>query len=161
MSAKEKDAGAAPAKKSKARLFIIIGVVLVLLLGGGAAMMMMSKSKAGAHGEEAKKEEAHELVFVPLDSFTVNLAGNQERFAQIMISLSISDPKAQEMVKSRAPLIKDRVLKIIAKKTAENLLSPAGKEKLAKEILESVKESLPAEARKSVKEALFTNFIVQ
>lgn len=166
MAGKEKAGAEAPAKKSKAMLFVVIALVLVIVVGGAGAFMMLSKAKAPPAAEKGEGEGGHEgpaaeMVFIPLDSFTVNLTGDQERFAQIVINLAISDPKAQEVVKSRSPLIRDRVLKIIAQKTAENLLTPQGKNKLAKEVLEAVKSSLPSEHRKSVKEVLFSNFIVQ
>lgn len=167
MAAKEKAGAEAPAKKSKTMLFVVIGLVLVILIGGVGGFLMLSKSKAPPTSAEREEGEgghegpAAEMVFVPMENFTVNLTGDQERFAQILITLAISDPKAQEIVKTRSPLIRDRVLKIIAQKTAEELLTPKGKSKLAKEILEAVRASLPADARKSIKEVLFTNFIVQ
>ena len=65
----------APVKKSNKKLFIIIGAVLLLLGGGGAAAWFMTQ---GGHGsKEAHVEPAKPPVFLPLETFTVNLQGGE------------------------------------------------------------------------------------
>lgn len=155
------DAAAAPAKGGKKKLIIIIvAVVLLLVLGGGGAFMMLKKKPAedeeeGSDGHaktsqtkgKAKDEHAaappptlrdpkHPPVFVPLDPFTVNLADKEsERYAQIGVTLEIDDPKLGEQLKVYMPAIRNNVLMVLSNKTAAQLLSREGKEKLARNIL--------------------------
>jgi flagellar FliL protein len=148
---------AAPAKGGKKKLIIIIAAVLVLVLvGGGAAMMLMKKKPAegdedGAEGAgHAKpKAEAHEPapvkhahdpkhppVFVPLDPFTVNLADKEsERYAQVGITLEIADAKVGDDIKNYMPAIRNNILMVLSHKTAQQLLTREGKEKLSKSLL--------------------------
>jgi len=182
----------------KKKLIIIIAVAVLVLGGGGVAAMMMLKKKpadaeegadegGGKHGSSAvaKRDPSHPPVFVPLDPFTVNLADREaERYAQVGITLEIDDPKTGDQIKAYMPAIRSNVLMVLSHKTAGELLTREGKEKLAKEIMrESVRpmgielddedEEEPADAPKKKKkkkkvhvespvtQVLFSNFIVQ
>ena len=146
-------ADAAPAKGGKKKLIIIIAAVLVLVLGGGGAAMLLLKKKP-AEGEEdasgghSKAESAepvkakpkhdpkHPPTFVPLDPFTVNLADKEsERYAQIGITLEIDDAKTADELKLYMPAIRNNILMVLAHKSAAEILTREGKEKLSKAIL--------------------------
>ena len=145
--------GAAPQGKKKL-IIIIVAALLVLVLGGGAAAFFMMKShadaEADAEGEDteqvepvkkSKKPEAKKgehqgpPTFVPLEPFVVNLADKEvERYAQVGINLQVDDPKVAEEMKGYMPAIRNAVLMILAHKSAEDILSNEGKQKLAEEI---------------------------
>ncbi|KQY86493.1 MULTISPECIES: flagellar basal body-associated FliL family protein [Roseateles] len=189
---------AAPSGGSKKKLIIILAAVLVLVLvGGGAAFMLLKKKPAedAEDGEDAEVSEVakpkakaksdHPPTFVPLDPFTVNLADKDvDRFAQIGITLEVHDPKFAEQIKAYMPAIRSNVLMVLSHKTAAELLTREGKEKLAKDIMrESVrpmgielddedeapatgdapkkKKKKKAHVESPVTQVLFSNFIVQ
>ena len=152
-------APAEPASKGgKKKLIIIIAAVLLLVLGGGGAAFMMLKKKpaegdedAGdghakpkaeakaAHAEPAKLrpqyDPKHPPVFLPLDPFTVNLADREsERYAQIGLTLEIVDTKTGEDIKLYMPAIRNNILMVLSQKTAAQLSTREGKEKLARAI---------------------------
>ena len=148
------DATDAPKKKGSKKLMLIIGgVVLVLALGGGAAFYMMQKRAAEAAAAAAAEEEGDEApkakdshgkkdghaaapTFLPLDPFVVNLADReQERFAQIGVTLQVDDAKVADQLKLYMPAIRNGVLLVLSQKTSTELLERAGKEKLASEIM--------------------------
>lgn len=146
--------GAAAPQGKKKLIIIIVAALLVLVLGGGAAAFFMMKSHADAeateegddaeHAEPAKKAQKPEAkksdhsgppTFVPLDPFVVNLADKDvERYAQVGINLQVDDPKVAEEMKGYMPAIRNAVLMILAHKSAEDILSTEGKQKLAEEI---------------------------
>ncbi len=150
--------GAAPAGGGKKKLIIIIAavVLLLLLLGGGAAFYFMQQkaaAQAAALAEEdggdgadehaaaghAKVEKPerpeHAPTFVPLDPFVVNLADKEvDRFAQVGLSLQVEEATVADEIKSYMPAIRNAILLILSHKTSADLLSPDGKEALAKEI---------------------------
>ena len=187
---------AAPKGGGSKKLIIILAAVLVLVLAGGGAAFMLLKKKPvdedaedGAETTEAQAPKAkskpkgdHAPTFVPLDPFTVNLADKDvDRFAQIGITLEVEDPKFAEQIKAYMPAIRSNVLMVLAHKTAAELLTREGKERLAKEIMrESVRPmgielddeddgaaSAPKKKKKKkavespVTQVLFSNFIVQ
>lgn len=144
---------APPAKGGKKKLIIIIAAaLLVVLIGGGAAFFMLKK--APADGEEdadgqtqaearepaprpkAKRDPQLPPVFLPLDPFTVNLADKEsERYAQIGVTLEIDDAKVGEEIKLYMPVIRNNILMVLSHKTAAQLLTREGKDKLAQSIL--------------------------
>lgn len=183
------DGAKAPAK-SKKMLIVILGVVLVLVLGGGGAFFYISKQRAAAYDEEdgghAKVvDTAHKTppVYLPLDNMVVNLANpGGDRVAQVGITLEVRDAKASDSVKVYLPAIRSGVLLLISQRTAEQLLSPEGKEGLAQAILKEAsipfggghddeEEDVPLSKKKKSKRApvveypvvsvLFSSFIVQ
>lgn len=191
MSAKPEaaDAGKAPAK-SKKMLIIIVAAVLVLVLGAGAAFFVMKQRAAADDGEDAAPAKAAAHVdpkaipaYLPLDAMVVNLADpGGERVAQIGITLEVQDAHSSDTVKAYLPAIRSSILMLISQRTAEELLKPEGKEKLAKDILreaavpfgggdddEHEEEAASTKKKKRkvvhveypVKGVLFSSFIVQ
>jgi flagellar FliL protein len=189
-------AAAAPKGGGKKKLIIILAAVLLLVLvGGGAAVMLLKKKPAAEDGEDGEAVEApvkakahakpdHPPTFVPLDPFTVNLADKDvDRFAQVGVTLQVEDPKFADQIKAYMPAIRSNVLMVLSHKTAAELLSREGKDKLAKEIMrESVrpmgievedeeedtgdapkkkKKKKKAAVENPVTQVLFSNFIVQ
>ena len=142
--------GNAPKKGSKKLLIIVAVVVVVLLLAGVGAFLLMKKNMAHEEGDEGdaaaqveeakaptKKKPASDAppIFVPLDPFIVNLADREtERFAQIGINLQVDDAKVGEDMKLYMPAIRNAILLILSRKTAEDLLTAEGKVQLAGEI---------------------------
>jgi|SRR5437762_1769822 len=152
----------APSPKGKKKLIILIAaaVLVVAGLGGGAAVVIKKKREAiaaaeaaaaGAEGDAAPvvaaRREAHKdshkgpPAFLPLDPFIVNLSDRDtERFAQIGITLELDDPKYADQLKAYMPAIRNGILMVLAHKASQELLTRAGKEKLAIEVMrESVR----------------------
>jgi flagellar FliL protein len=147
-------ADAAPAAKGgKKKLILILAAVLVLVLGGGGVAFFMLK-KLPAEGEEAsddgghgkakaeapaakpKRDSGRPPTFLPLDPFTVNLADREsERYAQIAVTLEIDDAKTADELKVYMPAIRNNILMVLSHRTAAQLLTREGKEKLATAIL--------------------------
>ncbi|MFN3860342.1 MAG: flagellar basal body-associated protein FliL [Roseateles sp.] len=190
---------AAPPSGGKKKLIVILAAVLLLVLVGGGAAVLLLKKKPAEDGEDgadvaethapkpkAKPKSDHPPTFVPLDPFTVNLADKDvDRFAQVGVTLEIEDPKFADQIKAYMPAIRSNVLMVLSHKTAAELLSREGKEKLAREIMrESVRpmgielddeeeEDPPPDAAKKKKkkkrvhvespvtQVHFSNFIVQ
>jgi flagellar protein FliL len=151
-----------PPKKSKKKLFVIVGVLTVLLGGGGAgAWFFTSKDSHSAPEEEAASEPSKLPLFVPLETFTVNLQGG-EQYLQTDITLQLSDEAEVELVKLHMPRIRSRLLALLSSKSAENLLTTEDKRKLSQEVLEQVKLPLvPKGKPQKVDDVLFTSFVIQ
>jgi flagellar protein FliL len=148
----------ATAPKGKKKLILIVAAVAVLALGGGGAALVLTKKKAAAEeaadgeGESVKATAAKQTVkfdpkavpvFVPLDTFTVNLADRDaERYAQIGITLEIDDAKTGEMMKVYMPAIRNHILMAIADRTAAELMGREGKAKLSERIRRDVSRTI-------------------
>jgi len=144
----------APAAKSggKKKLVVMVAVAAIVLGGGGVgALLYMKKQKAAAEeaaaaaedGEgdaapakhEAKKTHSEKPVFVPMDPFVVNLADHEaDRYAQIGITLEVTDEHVGEEIKNYMPAIRNNILLLLAHKSSADLAGGEGKELLAKQI---------------------------
>lgn len=142
-------------RKGKKKLIIIIAAVAVLLglVGGGTVVVLKKRADAAAAAEaededadvaasehrpvkEKKKgEKLAPPVFVPLDPFVVNLADREaDRFAQVGITLEVSDAHVGDEIKAYMPAIRNNILLLLAHKTSQELMEPEGKEQLAVEV---------------------------
>jgi flagellar protein FliL len=155
----------------KRKLIVIAGAVLALLLaagGGGAVYLMKKRAAAAAAADEeggagakaeppepktVKADLKHAPAFVPLDPFTVNLADREaERYAQVGITLELTDAKAGDLLKAYMPAIRNNILLVLAGKTAGQLMEHEGKLALAAEIRAAALKPLGYEV-KAVKSA--------
>ena len=148
-----------PRRKLSKKLLMILAIVGVLLAGGAAATVFVLKKKAalaaalaGEDGalpadealalqDQSRRDPSKPPTFLPLDPFVVNLADReQERYAQVGITLQIDNAEVAEQLKAYMPAIRNGVLMILAHKSSAELLERAGKEQLAAEIMrESVR----------------------
>ena len=117
----------------------------------------MKKKAAAAAAAEADDEDhrpgtrktkdgkQHLPVFVPLDNFTVNLADREaERYAQIGISLELTDAKAGERIKVFMPAIRNNILMVLAHKRSPTCWNARASCEVLREIRRAALEPLAA-----------------
>ncbi|MEI7466297.1 MAG: flagellar basal body-associated FliL family protein [Burkholderiales bacterium] len=144
---------AAPPNKGKKKLIIIIAAAALLVgVGGGAGVMLLTKKPPDAEaGDEEGADDAKPAktaktaagkhdpkavpTFVPLEPFTVNLADRDaERYAQVGITLEISDSHVGDRIKAFMPAIRNNILLAMADRTSVELMDREGKRTLAEKI---------------------------
>lgn len=170
--------GAAPVKKAGKKKLVIIAaaaLVLLLLLGaGGVLLLKQRQAAADDEGAVAAKGEAKAQrrdpsavpVFVPLDSFTINLADREvDRYAQIGMALELNDAHEAERIKQYMPAIRNNILMVLSNKRSSDLLERSGKEQLAAEVKRETERALGVEpgakGAHPVRAVQFSNFIIQ
>ena len=158
MSEQAPAADAAAPKKSKKMLFIIIGVVVLLAGGGGGAWFMtQGKQEPGV----AKVEPPKPPVFMPLETFTVNLQGG-DHYLQTDITLQVTDPAQLEEIKLHMPRVRSRLLALLSSKNAEDLASAESKKTLAREIMDQINQPFTPKGKpQKIDDVLFTSFVIQ
>lgn len=159
---------AAPKKGKKKLIIIIAAAVAVLGLGGGGTLFYLKKKAAAEEEVEAefdekpskaaKRDGKTKPTFVAMDMFTVNLADRDaDRYAQIQLSLELTDEKSAELIKNFTPVIRNNILMVLSHKTSAELLEKDGKIKLARDLrreiakalnLEPLEEDLPKPPKK-------------
>jgi flagellar FliL protein len=130
-------------KKGKKTLVIIVLAVVVLVAGAAGAWFFMKGKSADHEEEHVKVEPVRAPSYLPMESMTVNLADpGGDRFAQLGITVELTDDKAADRIKGYLPSIRNAVLLIVSQRTTEELLTRRGKEKLARDIAVEVARPL-------------------
>lgn len=157
---------AAPVK-SRNKLLIIVVAVFGLLAGGGGGAAWFFHQKANEpkdaaedKGAKKKVEAAKPPVFDTLENFTVNLGGEGDHFLQLGIVLQLKDDETAEKVKSYLPQIRNRILLLLASKTADELQTAKGKQALIDEILEATRGPLHADGE-NIQAVLLGGMLIQ
>jgi flagellar protein FliL len=158
-------AAQAPVKKRLQKKKLIIIVAAGLLLGAGAAGAFAYLNRKPATATEAdKRAQPHKLPnFVDLEQFTVNLADKeQDRYMQIRFSLEVGSTEAEATIKEMMPALRSEILLALGARQASDLASRAGKEALAKDIVDAANKSLDhTGAEHAVTAVRITQLIIQ
>jgi flagellar protein FliL len=181
-------ADAAPAKGGKKLLLIIVAAVVVIALAGVAALLLLKKNAIEEEDDwdappavqsTRKVDPAAIPTFLPLDTFTVNLADRtSERYAQVGVTLEVESKETADRLKAYMPAIRSNILLVLSQKTSTELMDRTGKEQLAMDIMReavrplgidlAAQESAPADARRPrarvhnpIVAVHFSNFIIQ
>jgi flagellar FliL protein len=127
-----------PPKKKRGKLLIVAGALLLALAGGGTAFYFMQPSDSAAHAGAVPKPP----VFLPLEAFTVNLAsdGSAMQFMQAGVTLKLSEKATADVIKERLPEVRNGMLLVLSAKRASEILTVAGKQKLAAEMSEAIRK---------------------
>ena len=162
--------------KKKSNNLVLIGVAVVVLAGAGfAAWRFLPRLPAAveAKGGKAEEEETPRKKskkrpqvksVMHLESFVVNLTGPDETgYLRVGLDLgceaeSSSGEGEKKKDDGMTAMIRDTVLTVLGRSKASDLLTPEGKEKLKKDLVEALDERVPDVG---VLEVYFTEFIVQ
>lgn len=151
---------AAPAKPSgKGKLILIISLLLGIAGSGGGVWFYM-KSQAG-HAAEPEVKKKAPPVFVPLDNFTVNLS-DREHYLQVGVTYEVTTAMVADALKQNMPILRSRILLLLASKNANELGSAEGKTTLMGELVAQAKEAVPEPATQNGIETVhFSAFVIQ
>lgn len=174
--AEEKAAeAAAPASSSgsgqKPILFIALAVINMLVVAGVGFMLWKSKKKeaekptiehviAGEHEAQKQEHESVENIIgkvVPLETFTVNLAGTKGRkILKVSMELELKGEDIVAELDKRKAQIRDIIITILSSKTYDEVSTPAGKE----EVRVQLKDNLNSFLNKGkIENVFFTEFV--
>jgi flagellar FliL protein len=174
-----------PAKPSNKGLIITIALASLLSSAGGAGLTAylvgnaiaklpvaaVEAKPATPEEEEARKAKEKEEALaeaiehgavLPLEPFVVNLADQDSaRYLRIKVSLMVDDKaKVKELIENQALTLKvrDVILQTLTRKTSQDLINEAGKNKLRSEIQEGVTHYFK---EPKLTDVMFTEFVIQ
>ncbi len=145
--------------KGKSRiLLIVIGVVVFIVLGT-AAFFATPYLKTKFAKKSLPQPEQVKATLV-LEPFLVNLADKQEvRFLKTSFQLGLAEELKEEA--NNAVIIaamRDSIISLLSAKTADEILSPQGKDKLREEVRIRIRSVAPSI---KVLEVYIVDFVVQ
>lgn len=166
----EDNAPAAPAKKGKLKLIILLIAVVVLAIGLSVVgtLWFLGGSIPGITGGDADAATEQAEVFVPstytvLDKTLVTTvqAPGRQRYAQAYLAFEADDPQALAAASQHMPLLRSRLISVLGDRSFEDLQTPEGRQTLADDMLAAVNSALEQEGEPPLLRVLFRNFVVQ
>lgn len=160
------DAKKASGNKKMIILYVVIGLLLVgvsvsttLLLLGGNGNEGAQQEASAEEGETAKGE----AIYLPLETMVVNFGGQgPARFLQVDIQVMTRDSEVQEAIEAHMPVIRNDLLLLLSNQSYEQVSTLEGKEKLRKQVLETLRKDLKEQGEPDAVEAVyFTSFVMQ
>ena len=79
-------------------------------------------------------------------------------FLKTTIQLEFAEPELPHTIEHETPKIRDSIIRVLSSKSAQDILSADGKEKLREELKDAVNTALKSE---DVTEVYLTEFIIQ
>lgn len=153
---------------AKKRSIWVILLVLITLGACGAAgysWWLMQQHKDGKSVMPAKVVPPPVPVFMPLDTFTVNLLtpdNNPDRVLYIGLTLRLPDESTRSQMSDFLPEVRSRLLMLLSRQEAGQLASEQGKQQLVAQIKDVLSPPLvKGQPKQVVSDVLFTAFILR
>lgn len=121
-----------------------VGVGIVAVKMGFAEQLLMNM--LGDTVERDAEKEPQYMYSVPEILVNISVEG-RDRFLSVKFYLGHDDPKLDEELERRMPEIRDAVLKILWRKSIDEVNTPEGKELLREEIFQEVNDLLGGKLR--------------
>lgn len=150
----------APASSKKMQ-YLVIALALIIVLGGAAVWYFLIYAKPAV--EETSVRPVPPPVFMPLDTFTVNLqTDGGDQFLQVALTLQVADQAQIDQFKLYMPEVRNRLLLLLSSKRADAILTVEGKRALAEEIVTSLQKPFaPQGQAQAISRVFFTSFVIQ
>lgn len=120
--------------------------------------VVVTPAHANSHGGGGG--EGGGASYEKMEDFVVNLQGLKQMI-QISFTLKPAKPEAGAKVKTYMPVIRHRVILLLCGKTAEELQTLPGKEKLIKEVRYTVNKAIELDSKEGIAEVLMEKIIIQ
>lgn len=142
---------------------LILLLALALLGAAGAAGWYFLLRPHGDSQQAGHKPEAPAAppVFMVLEPFTVNLQG-EGQFLQAGFTLQLASQEETDKLKMYLPQARSRLLMLMSAKTASELISVEGKNRLLQEVMGAVAQPFAAGVPPvKVSNVFITSFVIQ
>jgi len=150
-------------------IIIIVAVVVVLLMGGDDEQKISNQSPQTIQSSVTQRRTSSALegsrklseigILYPLDSFTVNLKSDAgRRYLKATMSLELSGEELSLELDAKAPVLRDRIIRILTSKTLEEISSKKGKQKVSDQIIDTLNAIV---SDGNVQGIYFTEFVIQ
>lgn len=167
------------AKSRFARFAInLLVVLLIILLSVGATLYYSWKQDSrpawATWGESSAQAQpvsppvaapssSEKPIFAALEPFTVTLNEyNRARILYVGISLQVPDDNSRKIIQEFMPVVRDRVLQILAEQIPSRIQTPEGREDLVNSLSKGLQTPYePTNVAPRINNVLFTAFVIQ
>ncbi|WP_409307217.1 flagellar basal body-associated protein FliL [Pectobacterium sp. B1J-3] len=150
-------------RKRSIWLILMIIIALAASAAAGVAWWMLNQKNMATAEQEVPPPP--EPVFMPLDTFTVNLVNadhDPDRVLYVGFTLRLPDDATRIRLTNYLPEVRSRLLLLLSRQDAIELANEQGKQKLIEQIKQVLSPPLvPGQPNQVVTDVLFTAFILR
>lgn len=169
---KDSDKKEGKSKVNKGNLLVILTGVLVITITPISTWLVVrnfgpdtaastEETPEKKKGEEKSPENSKEVLF-PIDPLVVNIAETRmTRVLSVQMHLVLSDEKLKTVLEDKMPMVKDRIMSIVGRKTLSELEDESGRKKLKRDIALEINEMTRDEMAGTVLNVVFSQFLIQ
>ncbi len=166
----DESAEAPPPKKKRGVLTLLLVLLVILGGAGGAGWYFLgghepaAPAKGGAKPAPGKSAPVKAPIFVPLETFTVNLQreDSSSQYLQVGLTIKVADERVVDAIKQHMPEIRNRILLLLSSKKPGEISSLEGKQALAGALAAEIAQPLAGTVSKdAIDSVLFTSFVIQ
>lgn len=143
-------------------ILLLVALIIFSAAGSGYVVYLVFDGGQGRAGTAAEAPPARsDGSESELGAFTVNLAGTgglSSRYLRATVTVELSDKAAVQELTALQAQVRDRVIDVMRRRTAEELASVDGTEALRKEIVAAINALL---TKGRALDVFFTEFIIQ
>ncbi len=146
-------------------LSVLVGALTIV---SASNMYLLLEARNDIDAENNQEEEIlgppPVPIFVKVGPLTVNLRpdGYGQRLLYTSLSLRVGDEETKDLIESHMPEVHSRLLLLLSRHSAEELISPDGKQTLTENIMALFEKPLThPQPPLTINTVLFTDFIVQ
>jgi len=162
--------GQAPPKKNLGKFLPLLFAVINLgVCGFGSFLIykstlgyeypkMREPAAVDALQKQRKDVDTQGAILYTLPTFTLNLAGTPRRLISVEMSLEMLDKEGFEEIVRNSPAARDQIMRILNRKTFDDLETIQGKLFLKDQIAVALNQSMK---KAVVKDIYFSQFIIQ
>ncbi|EFE95162.1 flagellar basal body-associated protein FliL [Serratia odorifera] len=153
------------AAKKRSLLVILLLLITVAACGAAGYSWWLLQQKNDGAPVAAKPQPPTAPVFMPLDTFTVNLLtpdNNPDRVLYIGLTLRLPDEATRRQLNDFLPEVRSRLLMLLSRQEAAQLANEQGKQQLVAQIKDVLSPPLvKGQPKQVVSDVLFTAFILR
>lgn len=153
------------APKKRPLLVILLLLMTVAACGAAGYSWWLLQQKDGSATAADKPQPPAAPVFMPLDTFTVNLVtpdNNPDRVLYIGLTLRLPDEATRRQLNDFLPEVRSRLLMLLSRQEAAQLAGESGKQQLVAQIKDVLSPPLvKGQPKQVVSDVLFTAFILR
>ncbi len=156
------------AKNGSNKILITIVVILIITLLGGSAAAFWYLNKIDTAQTQLNRQEQNTTdetlakigPLYPLKPFTVNLrtASGKDVYLKATLTLELDDKLLSKELDAKNAVIRDNIIMILSKQTAEGITSDMGKSKICKKIKANLNSIL---TDGQIRNVYIVNFVIQ
>lgn len=151
--------------RRKRSIWVILLIIIALAATGAAGVAWWMLYHKTPSAEQDVPPPPAPPVFMPLDTFTVNLVNadnNPDRVLYVGFTLRLADEQTRTRLTNYLPEVRSRLLLLLSRQDAISLANEQGKQKLIEQIKQVLSPPLvPGQPNQVITDVLFTAFILR